>query len=335
MNVSIYSRTLDATPQPISTTLDVVKGHGLGGCMVASVFDVSKTLDPSELRDVRAYAESLGLFLDVAGGQINPYHFGKREDIVAAGDGDFRTGLERVLLAAQILGCSATFFTVGALVDRFSRSVPWANQVAATTSFLKSLRPFLLDHDLRLDVKTHEEITSDECVRIVEQVGPDVMGIGFDPVNVLVRLEAPVESARRVGPYCTRAFLSDADLFFTASGIDRKLRAVGDGILDWPGMLAVLAEAGAEPSLTIELHRGQFGMPIFDRAWIAAQTDLRLPELAEVVRLTVVSEEKLKDPARPPREAFQVNVLERLPATLAYLPTLLGSELPVGAGVSG
>ena len=314
--------------------LDSVKSHGLNGCLFASPFDVSAALDPGEIREARAHADSLGLYLDAAVGQINPYHFANRKDLLAAGDGDFRSGLERLIVAAREMGSDSVFFTIGALVDRFSRSVPWADQVAATTTFLKSLRPFLLDQGMRLDLKTHEEITTDECVRMVETVGTDVMGIGLDQVNVLVRLEHPLAAARRVAPYCTRAFLSDADLFFTPTGIERKLRPLGDGIVDWPGTLAILQAAGATPKLTVELHRGQFGMPIFDQTFMASEPSIRIEELAEVVRLTVLSEAKLADAGRPPREAYQVNVLERLPATLAYLPTLLGVGQRPSVGVS-
>ena len=63
-------------------------------------------------------------------------------------------------------------------------------------------------------------------------------------------------------------------------------------------------------------------MPIFDRSWTAAEPSVSPSELAEVIRLTTVSERRLAGPGRPPREAYQDDVLERLPATLAYLPTL-------------
>ena len=334
MKVAIYSRSLDANPVRASAMLDTVKSHGLDGCLFASPFDVSATLDSGEIREVRAYADSLGLYLDAAVGQINPYHFAARKDVLAAGNGDFRAGLERLIVAAREMGSNSVFFTVGALVDRLGRSVPWVDQVAATTAFLMSLRRFLLDQGMRLDLKTHEEITTDECVQLVETVGTDVMGIGLDQVNVLVRLEDPLAAARRVALYCTRAFLSDADLFFTSTGIERKLRPLGDGIVDWPGTLAILQTAGATPKLTVELHRGQFGMPIFDAAWMAAEPSTRVEELAEIIRLAVISERKLDDPARPPREAYQAEVLDRLPATLAYLPTLLGAAVKHPAAVS-
>lgn len=334
MKVAIYARSLDPSPVSARTMLDTVKGHGLDGCLFPTPFDVSPTLDLGEIHEARAYAESLGLYLDASSGQINPYHFANRKDVLAAGDGDFRSGLERMIVAAREMGCTSIFFTIGALTDRFSKSVPWADQLAATTAFLKSLRPSLLDQGFKLDLKTHEEITTDECVQLVETVGPDVMGIGLDSVNVVVRLEDPLAAARRVAPYASRVFLSDCDLFFNETGLVRKLRPLGDGIIDWPGTLAILEAAGAKPKATVELHRGQFGMPIFDSAWMKSEPTTPVAELAEIIRLTVISERKLDDPARPPREAYQTDVLERLPATLAYLPTLRGSGSKQPAGAS-
>ena len=200
--------------------------------------------------------------------------------------------------------------------------MPWVDQLAATQAFLLGLRPWLLDHGLGLDLKTHEEISTPEVVQMVEAVGPDVLGIGLDQVNVLVRLEDPLAAARRTAPYVRRVFLSDADLFFVDHGVERKLRPLGDGIVDWPGTLAILKAAGAAPSFTVELHRGQFSMPIFDAAWMASEPAISPLELAEVVRLTTVSEGRLAEPGRPSRDAYQADVLERLPATLAYLPPL-------------
>ena len=47
-------------------------------------------------------------------------------------------------------------------------------------------------------MKTHEEITTTEAMRLVEEVGEDVLGIAFDPVNVVVRGELPTAAACRV-----------------------------------------------------------------------------------------------------------------------------------------
>ena len=92
MKVGIYARSLDMNPASACSVLDTVKGHGLDGCLFPTPLDVSPTLDAGEIREVRAYAESLGLYLDSALGQVNPYHFAARKDVLAVGAGDFRTG---------------------------------------------------------------------------------------------------------------------------------------------------------------------------------------------------------------------------------------------------
>jgi sugar phosphate isomerase/epimerase len=40
-------------------------------------------------------------------------------------------------------------------------------------------------------------------VRLVEHIGPEVLGITFDTGNVLARCEDPVAAARRVAPMST------------------------------------------------------------------------------------------------------------------------------------
>ena len=85
------------------TVLDFVKGHGLGGCLFPTPFDVSPTLDLREIGETRAYAESRELYMDASSGQISPFHFVDRKRVSAAGGGDFRTGLERLPAALAYL----------------------------------------------------------------------------------------------------------------------------------------------------------------------------------------------------------------------------------------
>jgi sugar phosphate isomerase/epimerase len=321
VKLGIYARSLpDAGAASATEVLDTVKRLGLDGCLFASPLDLSPTLDPGELLAVHDYADSLGLYLDLAVGQVNPYHFAARADVLKAGQGEFRAGLERLIQAAQAVGCDSLMLTIGALADRFSRSVPWADQLAATQSFLRSLAPFLRDWGFRLDLKTHEEITSTEVVRLVEAVGPDVLGIGLDPVNVLVRLEDPLAATRRVAPFTRRVYLDDAILPFIEGGLERKLRPLGDGILDWPAILAIVQAADTSPTYTIELHKGQFSMPVFEPGWLAhADPDLPIAEFAEVLRLAALSERRLTEPGTAPRDAYQVEYFERFAPSLAYL----------------
>lgn len=61
---------------------------------------------------------------------------------------------------------------------------------------------------------------------------PEVLGISFDPVNVLVRLEDPVAAARRVAPYVHHVHVDDAVVIFVDDGLERKLYPPGEGFVD-------------------------------------------------------------------------------------------------------
>jgi hypothetical protein len=125
-NPPIYRRSLpEGEGLSAIEALDRVADLGLGGCMFNSLAELSGTFDDVELREVGQYAAERGLALDVALGQLNPYHFDSRTDLQVAGNGDAHAGLELVVTRARQLGCADLMFTIGTVVDRYSRTSPW------------------------------------------------------------------------------------------------------------------------------------------------------------------------------------------------------------------
>jgi sugar phosphate isomerase/epimerase len=281
--------------------------------MFNSLAELSGTFDVVELREVAQYAAERELALDVALGQLNPYHFDSRTDLQMAGAGDVAVGLERVITRARELGCVDLMFTIGTVEDRYSRICPWTDQLQATVRLVQSLAPLLRDLGARLCLKTHEEITSFEVLRMIEQVGPELLSVCFDPVNVLVRIEDPLAAARRLLPFIRQVQLDDAVVAFAPSGLERWLYPLGGGIVDWPAILELLETQDVAQRYTIELHRAFFDMPIFDAAWLAGQPDLTPAELASVIRLAHASRGVTDG------QAFQEAPESRLAPTLAYV----------------
>jgi sugar phosphate isomerase/epimerase len=321
--VGIYQRSLPGGDQiDARAALVQTRELGLDGCIFASPLALSPSLDAGELRSVRALADDLGLALAVGVGRIHPYHFEREAVVLALGDGDFGAGLARLVRAASDIGCRDLWFSVGTLADRFDRSVPWSAQLAAVEAFLRRFAPVLRDAGCQLSLKTHEEITTFEVARLVEAIGPDLLGVSLDPVNVLARIEDPVAAARRVAAYVRHVHLDDAIVRFADGGLERKLYPIGEGVIDWPAILALLADRAPGARYWIELHRGQFRMPLFDRTWLAAQPDLTVAELAEVTRLAVESARKLVSGVIPPPDSYQAEPVRRLEPTRASLLAL-------------
>ncbi|WP_395446182.1 sugar phosphate isomerase/epimerase family protein (plasmid) [Aminobacter sp. UC22_36] len=254
---------------------------GLKGVLFNSLFDLSPTLDPAELRAVRVEADRLGLYISSMLGVLNPALPFRGEPVATAGGGDLETGVKRLVRLAADIGIHDMFFVIGMIEERFHETVSWSDQRQALAAMLLRCAPVLRECKSKLLLKTHEEITTSEAVSLVRTVGPDLLGIAFDPVNVVCRLEDPIEAAHRVAPYVAQVHVDDAIVRFQDGGIRRYLAPIGEGVLDWKTILALMPDA----RVWIEMHSGQFAMPVFDPAWLSAQPDIALGEYASVLAM--------------------------------------------------
>ncbi|MGA4538857.1 sugar phosphate isomerase/epimerase family protein [Uniformispora flossi] len=298
--------------------LEATRAAGLDGVNIRTLYEVSPTLDAGLLKDVRACADDLGLYLEFGIGKVNPYMTAELPHLRALGRGDYRAAMEAMIAAAASIGVTELWTATGGFkpayrglygTDRFRGEAPWPDQLAATRRFLDLLAPCLRDHGSHLNLETHEEITTFELVRLVEDVGPDVLGICLDPANVPVRGEDPAAAVRRVAPYTRQTQLRDAALFFldpepeepgahasgtrrsrNTWGISRFLAPCGEGVIDWADLLVTLADDAPHLSrLTIEgigAVRAEMTLHPGDPQWRAGHPDLTTAELAELFRLS-------------------------------------------------
>lgn len=253
---------------------------GFGGVLFSSMFSLSERLDAAEVTVVRALADDLGLTLAASLGQLSPLVPGRARDALAAGDGVPLDGLQRLVQVAAASGIHDLMCMVGSLDDRSHPTIPWQDQLAATRSLFDRIAPLLRDLGSRLSVKTHEELSSFELLRLVD-AHEDVLFVALDPVNSLCRMEDPLAAARRLAGRISLLHVDDAVLRFEEDGSMRRFLApVGDGILDWQGMLDVAPEA----VIVLDLHRGQFAMPVFDGEWLSQQEGIGVVEYSGLIR---------------------------------------------------
>ena len=298
MRVGVDGRKIpEAAERGPLRSLDHAKELGMEGLFFRTVLEMSPTLDPGELSAIRAHADALGLYLETGLGKVNPYATPETPELRRVGDGDIRLGFERMMRACAAIDCRELWVGTANYkleyygywcYDRFRTDAPWPDQLAATERFLRTLAPVARDLGIHLNLETHEEITSFEVVRLVEAVGPDVLGIVFDTANVLQRGEHPVAAARRVAPYVRQTHIKDTLLFFAADGVQRQVRPCGQGAVDFRAILPILAAAW--PHLTLSIENPTSMLPlqtiqIFDPVWLAAHPDLTLEEYASYIRL--------------------------------------------------
>jgi sugar phosphate isomerase/epimerase len=307
-------------------TLDVLEGLGLRGILVRALDDAFPTLDAGDIARFARAARDRGFVVRVGLGKINPYMTAELPRIRRLGEGSYLAGMERMLRVCAENGWLEAWTATGGYkpqfpapfcFDRFRTDVGWAAQLEATRRFLERLAPALRATGVRLNVETHEEITTHEILRLVEAVGPDLVGVCLDPANLPVRGEAFLPAARRVAPYTHLTHLRDAVLVRGEGGIARHLAPIGRGQIDWPALLAALSAAPEDAALFIEGVGGTRARMLLapdDPAWWAAHPDLDAEEIAEIARL---AEAGAADPAL--RDGFAPLAADAREDHLAFL----------------
>ncbi|QOF69516.1 hypothetical protein IG197_16770 [Aminobacter sp. SR38] len=79
-------------------------------------------------------------------------------------------------------------------------------------------------------------------MRLVEEVGPDTIGIVFDTANVLQRAEHPVWAARRVAPCVRQSHIKDALIAYDGEVLDFQKRPCVV-VVDFRAIMPILAAA--------------------------------------------------------------------------------------------
>ncbi len=302
-------------------TLDWIEQHGFGGAQWGAVRSLSTTLDGDELRDIRQRADDAGLYSHVSVPNCNPHQI--RND-----PGEHRKEMICQIEAAAAQGWHELHSCLGGGDERYQDAVAWTTQLADSAEWIRTLAPVLRAHGSRINLETHGEVTTFELCRMIEDVGPDILGICLDTANLLCQCEDPVRAIRRAARYTHLTHIKDGMIVFTATGYRRQTLPPGRGIIPWRTVLPILAEHEPNLPLSIEDHKWLFYFHAFDPHWLRLHPDLTLDEYAEVMRLGVMCERKMAAGELPQPDAYEAlpyldELDERLTAGRDYLNDLL------------
>jgi 3-oxoisoapionate decarboxylase len=285
-------------------TLAFARERGLAGVQFLEPAAIDPSLDAGRLAAFRAEADAKGLYLEVGLPSPNPVRRARAEGRPVAAEEHARD-LARHVEAVAALGCRHARAYVGDRHDRFRTDVPWGAQLAATAEVLGRLRPALAGLGVRVAIETHADLTADELLGLIDDVGADIIGVTLDTGNLAMRLDDPVRAAERLAPHVLATHVKDMVLAFTDRGLCWQARPVGAGILPIPDLLAPLHAANPALNLSVELHPRTYDLPIYDPSWLAFFPGLRPASLAAVVRLAAQCERRYAAGTLPRPEAVE------------------------------
>lgn len=285
--------------------------YGLKGSFIGTALNASPTLDQWELEDIRQVAQESGIILGLGIGMLNPYRPERSSEALKVGNGDLAKGVCKLTEAALLLGQSDVMLVVGKEEDRFDRSVGWSDQLEEVSSFLKRLEPDLRSLGSRVLIKTHEEITSWEVRRLLEVLDPDLFGVAFDPVNLIVRMEDPIAAADRLAGRIGQVMVDDGRLLWSGQGYARLLCPVGKGCIDWPALISKISESDPDAWYWGEIHRAELETPFRTEGWFEMHPDNGIAELATWI--------SMGEPLSESRQLLVGDVEERIREVTSFL----------------
>jgi sugar phosphate isomerase/epimerase len=160
----------------------------------------------------------------------------------------------------------------------------WPEYLAEIRRRLVALVPLLKDLDLVLALENHQDCTSDELLAFCE-VDPDRIGITLDAVNPMAVCEEPYAFANKVGPHVRDVHIKDYTVRSTPQGY-RLIRAgIGQGVIDWPRLLALLHEVAPNAAYHIELAAIYARhIRVFEDEWWSSFPPRNMSEVAPALR---------------------------------------------------
>ncbi|GIX07812.1 MAG: xylose isomerase [Candidatus Poribacteria bacterium] len=231
-----WMRGMELEGQRRMTAEDLIRlatEHGLSGVELPPQM-LGEGETPARIREL---LDSLGLYLVLDGG------------LVLSGP------LEEWIQTAHTLGARTLRLTLSRVLcgDRSEMAGHWQEHLNAIASRLQAVEPLARKLGVSLALENHQDADSDDLRSLCERIGSPVIGVNLDVGNALAVGEDPLEFAKKVAPFLKNVHLKDYQMVRSPEGYRLVRCAVGEGVVDWPGIFQILEEQASTATCNIEL----------------------------------------------------------------------------------
>jgi len=164
--------------------------------------------------------------------------------------------LRTTLETAHQVGARAVRTTISGVLEGDRRQYGldgWKTYLQTLVEPLQSVVPLAEEYGIPVGLENHQDACSWELVWLCEQVDSPALGVTMDVANALAVGETPPAFAQRVMPFLKHVHLKDYTVHPTPSGYRFKRCALGDGVVDWPAMVALFDQGAPSVQGCIEL----------------------------------------------------------------------------------
>jgi sugar phosphate isomerase/epimerase len=182
------------------------------------------TTSAPALRDVRSCARELGITLEV--GMLS---IASGATIFNAAAGSAEAQLSQAIDLARALGSKVVRCVVGTFRDRAQPGGIQA-RVAEALAAVETVRTRALDAGVRMAVENHAgDLQSRELKALVEEAGPDLVGVCLDAGNAFWAMEDPLAALETLAPHVLTSHTRDTAVRPTPAGVEVAWTRMGEG----------------------------------------------------------------------------------------------------------
>jgi sugar phosphate isomerase/epimerase len=96
---------------------------------------------------------------------------------------------------------------------------PVEQHIETMVRVLKAVRKEAIDHQVKVAVEVHKELQAWEFAYLIEEAGPDFVGIYLDTGNPVFVMEHPLTTVETLGKYALTMHLRDSVVYEHPKGI--------------------------------------------------------------------------------------------------------------------
>jgi len=210
------------------------------------------SLEEEYLLSLKRRADALGLQIEVGMGSFDRYSSAFRPE-----DGTGEEQLSTMLRVAAVVRSPVVRCLLGSQAERLG-PLPIGQHIEECVRTLKAVAPLARDLGVKLAIENHGgvDLLARELGELVEEAGPDYVGVCLDTGNPTYAAEDPVVSAEVLAPYVVTSHVRDNRVWATEHGAMAQWVPVGQGNTDLRRIVAILVAKAPNAPLDLEIITG-------------------------------------------------------------------------------
>jgi sugar phosphate isomerase/epimerase len=220
--------------------------------------------DAGYLRELKAYADNLGLKIEIGMGSFDRHSATFRAEF-----GSAEQQLADMLRIASAVESPVMRCFLGNQDDRIG-VVPFSEHVAECVRTLQAVAPLARELGITIAVENHGgvDLLARELVELVERAGPDYVGVCLDTGNPAYAAEDPLLATEILAPYVVTSHVRDTRVWATTEGAMAQWAPLGEGDVALDRIMAILVEKAPAAPVNLEIITGwpPAALPYFDAA---------------------------------------------------------------------